>query len=404
MDIFISEIKRQITTKRFITYIGIAIALAVLWSWFIIGGVKVGFLGKDSYQGLKGLEAIEASNKDRNVYSGKMTDDIFQLSSKVFLDSINDEDKIIMNEELLELTVYADTLISQEVRIRSISGKDFVTSFKELPDDFGDNFYEKEDLYYKNLINVSTTNQAEENLANRMWDDVEQPYTYHGGFGVWSDAVEHIQILGFVLIVMVAFFSSGIIAKDKESGLDEIISATKGGRNQLLVPKVLIPIIMGTLIYIVGMGLYIAILKYMLPTNALETSVQLFTTSVLPYSLGEIMRKMITFGLIGTITISTFSTFISAENNKTSIAMTIIVSVLIFGFILSVMMDLNNPILRWIHLLLPGSLVFSYFKFIRVPIISALGKAVLTFKLNLLITIVIFIISLGMVCRRYVRR
>lgn len=404
MDIFISEIKRQFTTKRFISYIGIAVALAILWSWFIIGGVTIGFLGNATYPGLSGIEAIEASTKDKNVYAGKMTEDIFERSGRVFLNSIaNDEYEILMSDELLQIAVYADILVMQDYYLRTILGKDLV-SYGELQEDFGHHFYEDENLYYENLIPLNTINQSEEKLASKMWSDVEKPYTYYGGFEVWRDAVEHIQLLGFVLLIMVAFFSSGIIAKDKESGLDEIISTTRGGRKSLLAAKILIPIIMGTLIYTAGMGLYVSILKYILPTNALETSIQLITPSVLPYSLGEIMRNMIVFGLIGTITISGFSTFISSRSNKTSVAMIITVLILIVGFILSTMVDLNNPVLEWIHLLLPGSLMFSYSQFFSTPITSVLGKAVLTFKLNLLISIVIFISSLGMASWKYVRR
>lgn len=404
MDIFISEMKRQFTTKRFVSYIGIVIALAILWSWFIVGGTKIGFLGKDVYKGLTGIEAIQASNKDKNVYSGKMTEDIFVRSGKSFLDSINDEDEVIMNDELLKLLVYVDTLIMQDYRLRTISGKDLTTSFRELPNDFGHHFYEGENLYYENLIALNTRNQSEEKLASKMWSNVEKPYTYYGGFEIWRDAIEHIQLLGFVLLMMVAFFSSGIIAKDKEDGLDEIISTTKGGRKSLLLAKILIPILMGTLIYTVGMGLYVSILKYMLPTNALKTSIQLITSSVLPYNLGQMMGNMIAFGLIGTITISVFTTFVSSKTSKASTAMMITVLILIVGFILTIQMDLNNPILEWIHLSLPGSLMFSYSKFYSIPIISVLGKAVLTFKLNVWIGIILIFICLGLTSWKYVRR
>lgn len=404
MDIFISEIKRQFTIKRLISYIGIVVVLAVLWSWFIVGGATIGFLGKASYPGLSGIEAIEASAKDQNVYSGKMTEGIFELSGRVFLDSIaNDEDEILINDELLQLVVYVDKLVMQDYYLRTILGKDLV-SYEELPDDFGHHFYEGENLYYENLILLNTTNQSEEKLASKMWSNVERPYTYYGGFEIWRDGIEHIQLLGFVLLMMVVFFSSGIIAKDKESGLDEIISTTRGGRKSLLAAKILLPILMGILIYTVGMGLYIAILKYILPTNALETSIQLSMTSVLPYTLGQMMISMIVFGLIGTITVSAFSTFISSKTSKSSIAMMITVLILIGGFILAIQMDLNIPVLEWIHLSLPGSLMFSYSKFCSIPIISVLGNAVLIFNLNVLIGVISIFIYLGLTSWQYVRR
>lgn len=404
INIFISEMKRQITTKKLIIYIGTAIVLAILWSWFIIGGTKAGFLGMDSYGGLKGVEAIKASNKERNVYSGVMTEDNFAKSGKVFLDSINDEDEVIMNDELLKHVIYTDALITQDDRLRKILGKDLINSFQDFPNDFGNRFYEDENLYYENLINRNTTNDIEEKLAYRMWDSVQKPYTYYGGFGVWGESIEHIQLLGFILLIMVAFFSSGIISKDKESELDEIISATKGGRRKLLAAKIAIPIIMGSLIYSIGMGVYIAILRFILPTNALETSMQLITTSILPYNLNDILINMMDFGFIGTITIASFTTFVSSKSSKTSMSMVIVVITLMTSFILSTTMDLNNSILKWLNLILPGSLIFSYANFTNVPIIRILGKGILTFKLNLFIAIIIFISSLVMASFKYVRR
>ena len=154
----------------------------------------------------------------------------------------------------------------------------------------------------------------------------------------------------------------------------------------------------------VGMGLYIAILKHALPINALKTSIQLNMISVLPYTLGQMMGSMIVLGLIGIITISVFSTFISSISSKTSVAMMITVLILIGGFILAMQMDLNNPVLEWIHLLLPGSLMISYSKFYSIPIITILGNVILTFKASLLIGVLSIVIFLGLASWKYVRR
>lgn len=402
MNIFVSEIKRQVTPKRFITYIGIPVVLACLWAWFIVGGTKVGFLGVNSYKDLEGIEAINVSNKDRNIYSGKMTEDTFSKAGKVFLDSLNDEDEVIMNDELLRYVVYVDALLTQELRLKEMAGEPF--SFQELSDDFGYGFYEKENIYYDNLIKERTANQAKEDLAKREWQKVEQPYIYYASFDLWVDAVEHVQSLGFVLLIMIALFSSGIIAKDKESGLDEIISTTRHGRKTLLIAKVSIAILMSTLVYLIGIGLYIAILRYILPVNALETSAQLWGTSILPYNLGEILQKMIGFGLVGAITLSAFSVLVSSRSNKSSIAMIVTSLVVIISFVLSAMMDLSNPIVKWLSFFIPGSLVFSFSDFVGIPIVSLLGKAFLNFKLGFSISIIIFILSLSIASWKYIRR
>lgn len=407
MDIFVSELKRQMRAKRFILYILISIILGGLWAWFIIGGRTEGFMMTGCYKGLKGMEAIEAAAKDRNVYAGEMTVENFQRSGEVFLNSLEGkygESNIVMNDELLKLAVYADTLIMQDYQLKRMFGDDNIESW--FSRDFGSHFYENENLYYQNLIDINTKNQAEKELALKMWNEVEKPYTYYGGFEVWRDGVEHIQLFGFVLLIMVGFFSSGIIAKDKECGLDEIISTTSGGRRKLLSAKLLIPIIMGLLIYTVGMGIYIGTLKHYLPANALETSIQVCGGStILPYKLGDLIGEMILFGAIGVITIAAFTTFVSSKANKAPTAMSITVLVIISGFLLSVKGVLDNSIImKSISFMLPGSVLFAGVRFDMVQIASVFGKAILSFKFHLFISILVFFMCLIMTSWNYVRR
>ncbi len=407
MDIFVSELKRQMRAKRFILYILITIILGGLWAWFIIGGRTEGFMMTGCYKGLKGMEAIETAAKDRNVYAGKMTVDNFQRSCEVFLDSIKEKDgesDIIMNDELLKLAVYADTLIMQDYRLKKMFGDDNLELW--FPRDFGSHFYENEELYYRKLIDINTKNQAEKELALKMWNEVEKPYTYYGGFEVWRDGVEHIQLFGFVLLIMVGFFSSGIIAKDKECGLDEIISTTSGGRRKLLFAKLFIPIIMGLLIYTVGMGTYTGILKYYLPANALKTSIQVCGgATILPYSLGDLIGKMILFGTIGVVTIAVFTTFVSSKSNKTQVVMSIAVLMIISGFLLCLKgVSDNSSIMKTISCILPGSVAFAGLWFGMVQIVSIFGKAMLFFNFHLFVSVLVFFISLMMTSWNYVRR
>lgn len=404
MDLFISELKRQMGGKRFISYLLVSIILAILWAWFIIGGATEGFMMTGCYKGLKGMSAIKAAAKDRNVYAGKMLEKNFQKSGEVFLNSKNKEDKIIMNDDLLKLAVYADTLVMQNYKLKKISG-DANLECEKFPVDFGSHFYENEDLYYQELISKNTKNQSEKELAYRMWNQVEKPYTYYSGYEVWEDGISHIQLFTFVLLIIMGFFSSGIIAKDKECGLDEIISSTKCGRKKLVFAKLFIPIIMGFSMYVLGMGTYIGILKHYLPANALKTSAQLSTT-ILPYNLSDLIKNMILVGFIGTLTFCSFAIFISSKVKKKSTAMSISVLVIVSGFLLCVGRDLNNLILRVIKLVLPGSLVFSFsdiMKF-KVPVVSIFGKAFFYFKFCSVISLLILFISLIMASWNYVRR
>lgn len=77
MDVFFQELKRQLNFKRLLTYVLIAIALAGLWTWFIVGGATEDFLQQGVYKEYKGRSAIDAAGKDRVGTEGEMTLDKF---------------------------------------------------------------------------------------------------------------------------------------------------------------------------------------------------------------------------------------------------------------------------------------------------------------------------------------
>ncbi len=86
--------------------------------------------------------------------------------------------------------------------------------------------------------------------------------------------------------------------------------------------------------------------------------------------------------------------------------MSISVLVILSGFLLYIGMglnNLNNPILKAIKMVLPGSAVFSFCEF-DIPVASIFGKAFLYFKLCSVISLLVLFISLIIGSWNYVRR
>ena len=93
---------------------------------------------------------------------------------------------------------------------------------REVPLDFLGLIFMKMKIYIMKIsLLQKAKNQAEKDLARKMWNKVEKPYTYYAGYEIWRDSADHIQLFTFVLLIIIGFFSSGIIAQDKEWGLDE---------------------------------------------------------------------------------------------------------------------------------------------------------------------------------------
>ncbi|MBC2399886.1 ABC transporter permease [Clostridium tetanomorphum] len=408
MDVFFQELKRQLSFKRLTTYVLIAITLAVLWTCFIVGGATEDFMQIGCYKDYKGKAAIEAAAKDRNVTAGEMTEDKFQKGCDVFLNSLkgNDDKDIVMNKDLLKYAVYADTLVMQEFGLRKMRGES-TENLLHIPKDSGRHFYENEDLYYHNYIDKKSHNESEKTLALSMWDKVKKPYTYYSGFSIWDDGIAHIIFFSFVLQVMVGIFAGSMIAKDKESGVDEIITATVKGRRSLAIAKIVIPWIMAFITYLCGAGVYVVLLKQLLPADALNTSTQVFSKSFLPYTQGELLRKVFVFGAVGILTIASFSTWISSIVKKSSKAMGLSILTILGAFMLAFFIDMDSSILNIIRILSPGGIVFLYPQSIALPqfpITTFLGKAFWIPSILLVASGIIFLLSTVFTALNYGRR
>lgn len=158
------ELKRQLRFKRLLIYVLIAVTLALLWTWFIVGRATEDFMQSGCYKGYKGRDAIEIAAKDRNVTAGKMTKDKFQKGCDIYLSSLkgDDESDVVITKDLLQYAVYAEGLVMQNLRIINMRGES-IKGYAHIPKDAGKHFYEKEDLYYLNYIDNNAHNESEKN-------------------------------------------------------------------------------------------------------------------------------------------------------------------------------------------------------------------------------------------------
>ena len=405
MDVFFQELKRQLNFKRLLTYVLIAISLAGLWTWFIVGGATEDFLQRGVYKEYKGRSAIEEAGKDRVGAEGEMTLDKFQSGCDIFLKSLkgdNDRD-VVITKDLLKYTVYADQLINQELRLRRMRGES-AEGFMHIPRGAGMNFYENEDLFYRKYIEKNALNENEKTLSIALLDKVKKPYTYYTGFNQWDDGISHMMFFSFVLMVMLGIFSSSIITNDKENGMDEIITTTVNGRKSLTIAKISIPLIMASIIYLCGVGLYVLLLKYLLPADALNTSIQVSSRSFLPYTQGDLLRNVFIVGWIGILIVSSFSTWISSISKKSSKAIQFSILTILGSFILGVSITSHSRNMDIIKMIIPGGIGFSYVQSIDFPFITILGKTLWMPSILIIASSIIFLLSTIFTTLNYRRR
>lgn len=185
--------------------------------------------------------------------------------------------------------------------------------------------------------------------------------------------------------------------------MDEIIKSTSKGRRNLILSKIIIPLIIAFIIYFCGVGIYVLLLKGLLPKNALNTSIQVLNRSFSPYNVLELLKKTFISGAIGILTIASFSTCISSIVKKSSRAIEISVLATIGTFLIFVFVKIDNPIMDIIKIFTPGGIVFSNIGF-EFPFITFMGKVFSVSSIFIVSSVIIFLFSMVFTLLNYIRR
>lgn len=391
---FLEEIKRQFSWKRGVTILLLILALTIYWSYFIINGSGVGLMMKGFYkpQGIYALRKDKEAVKD---VEGSMSVSNFVQAAKEYETGKIEGETFELTEGILKFHKYIDMLIMQEVDLQKLKGEETV-SFEKLTEEMGEYFYQREEerMDYKIKEEVKSISEREE--GKRLWSKVEKPYTYYFSADVWRDGLEHISIMSIPLSIIAGYVSLGIISRDGQSNMDEMI-ASSPKQKKLYWTRVLISIGSSVIIYVVAMGIYLGILSYFLGVEGLSSSIQIISSSILNFKLKDVLFWSIALGMIGMISFSLWGLFLSSRKIPLLAAIVLLVGIRFLNIALS----LNVPNSIWLNFL-PGSGMMAYYHTLGVPLTTIFGKTMWWLKVNLCSGFILSIILalLGKIRRR----
>lgn len=277
---------------------------------------------------LVGDHNIHERLKEESVYSGEMTEDKLWLGLKMVRDKQSDEIKYKTLVNFISGLVYNyPNVLYHESRV------------KDFPDSYAKDFYQ---LWRKKSIKIieKTTPQDYQAKALQELDKVKIPFIKYEGSYFWNLGISNLANIYLIIIFMVTFFAAATYSDSFEDRSMEIIHATKLGKKMMIIR--ILPVIMyGLVLTLVATLVTILIFGLVTGLQTLKSSLKVFLLfSIGNFTLGSGILLMFISELLGVMALSSIMGWISYKTLKTSLSISIGVSMNILYIILTFLIKL----------------------------------------------------------------
>ncbi|MGX7168010.1 hypothetical protein [Facklamia hominis] len=259
-----------------------------------------------------GISAIIKANELQKPIAGKVDSELINESLNVYYKSLNSQDgKINWNEEFTIYKPINENLLYyliEDFKERNIGKEETINSISN-------NFYDlRKDIQKKGFAEI--LNQNEQVYGEMLESKVDEPYTFEPHNG-WDMYIMFLSYFFKISMVVSIIFISPLFTESKENNSMDIIYATKNGKMKYKIIRLFTSISFSCLLSILGVIIYLIAGRFVLNYNGLKTSVQLIQLfSPQPINIGRLLFNVISFGLIGVLSVSNITAYCSYKLQK----------------------------------------------------------------------------------------
>lgn len=287
--------------------------------------------------------------------------------SKYITDNLQEEavyEGNIKEDGLLKSLIRVRDEGSNEIRYRSvISIIDSLTNtypgvlysenkVKDYSDELAEDFYKAWENKFKALIQLKLSG-ADQNLALEKLNSIETPFDRYPGYYLYFNALDNIQIIFMIILLLVTFFAAGTYSNSFEDESMEIINATKGYRRSMLI-RIFPPIIYGSIMTLIVVFITVGMMSSVVGLKALKSSfkmISLFSFGNL--SIGESILIILFSEIIGIVALSVLMGYISLQTKETSKSIILGVSFSLIYMVGSRLVTSSTDIIQSLFNLIP---------------------------------------------------
>lgn len=317
------EIKKVFS--KFKNKIVMLLLLIILMATSILTMNRVEYVdenGNSSY----GIAAARNLRKEVNQWTGELTEDVFaevvrkneeiNNSPEALSEDIQEQDKAYAKKQ--GMSVIIELVNNAFSEWRDYNG--FVID--NISAEEATQVYEKRIAVLKDFLDSGeeTFTDAQKEFLITRYENLKTPfyYEYTGG---WSALLQNISTFILMLALVIGFFVSGIFSEEFQTKADSIFFSSKWGRNKAVLAKISAGVLITTILYVVFVLLYTAIVLLALGADGAGCPIQLdLWRSAYNITFFQTYLLIIAGGYVGTLFAAVISMIVSAAARSTATA------------------------------------------------------------------------------------
>ncbi len=190
----------------------------------------------------------------------------------------------------------------------SVFNNDPVKPIDTLTEKDASMFYEKVQTFSLRMINDNIyLSQSEKYKLIQMLDEIKLPF-YNDYFKGWQSFSSLVVGLGVVLLVAISICIAPIFASEYSTHTDQIILASKFGKNQVILAKLLTGLSFSIIVSIISFAVYLLTFLCIFGFDGYDVNLQLFSL-LFAYPITMLQSVLIAIA-VALFVISSFSMFV----------------------------------------------------------------------------------------------
>ena len=183
--------------------------------------------------------------------------------------------------------------------------------------------YERRISTLKNWLDsgVETYTQAEKDFLISRYENLDTPFYYEYVDG-WSALLQNISTFILILALIIGFLAAGIFSDEFHSKADAVFFSAKLGRSKAIASKVNAGFLITTMLYVIFVALYTAIVLTVVGSDGANCPIQLeMWRSIYNITFLQAYFFIVAGGYVGTLLAVSLAMLVSAVSRSTATAM-----------------------------------------------------------------------------------
>lgn len=327
MRVYQAELKRIVKTRSVQILFFMAMLISILLAYFPQSFVDYAYENREGQEvRVSGRKAIKKIQENQGYFQGVLTEEKLVKAVEQYQNFVSSYEGGLPDgiyDERVEAVDYykyvsgINGFLSRMREVYADPDTGIGPNLNELSDAEAKGFYEQCRRHVEELLYLENGHTARGDsavaLAGRLYDQVKMPFVYYPG--MQTDVLEYVGICTFLLVLIGSILAAPVFASDRQTQADQILQCTRYGRGRLARGRILAGLTVVTVMYVIGMSIFLVLVNLPFGFQSLKTSLQIFWTAIafLPLTVGQTELLIAAAGYVTMLATICFTLFLSEK-------------------------------------------------------------------------------------------